>query len=102
MLLPGHGMRRTGRTSAAAGALCLVAERHTSTLEQCLPHARVATAHRILDLVYHLLTRSEDYCEPGPDYYRARDHQALERRLLRQVRALGYEVTLQPPSAPAA
>jgi len=64
--------------------------------------AAVATAHRILDLVYHLLTRSEDYCEPGPDYYRARDHQALERRLLRQVRALGYEVTLQPPSAPAA
>jgi transposase len=64
--------------------------------------AAVATAHRILQLVYHLLIDHTDYREPGPDYYLAHDRQAQERRLLRQLRALGYEVTLQPPTAPAA
>ncbi len=64
--------------------------------------AAVATAHRILELAYHLLTNHEDYREPGPDYYAARDREALERRLIHKLHALGYEVTLRPPSAPAA
>jgi transposase len=64
--------------------------------------AAVATAHRILELAYHLLTDRADYREPGPHYYLAHDRQAQERRLLRQLHALGYEVTLQPTTAPAA
>lgn len=40
--------------------------------------------------------------EPGPDYYAVRDRQALERRLIHKLHALGYEVTPQPPRAPAA
>ena len=64
--------------------------------------ALIATAHRILEVAYYLLRDQADYREPGPDYYVARDRQALERRLIRQLHALGYEVTLPPPAAPAA
>jgi hypothetical protein len=42
--------------------------------------AAVATAHRLLELAYHLLTRREDDSAPGSDYYLARDRQTLKRR----------------------
>lgn len=64
--------------------------------------ALIATAHRILEVAYYLLTDRADYREPGPDYYVARDRQDLERRLVRQLHALGYEVVPRPPAAPAA
>ena len=64
--------------------------------------AAVATAHRILEVVYHLLKEGTDYREPGPGYYVERDRIARARRLLRQLHALGYEVTQQSPPLPAA
>jgi transposase len=64
--------------------------------------AAVATAHRILEVVYHLLKEGTDYREPGPGYYVERDRIARARRLIRQLHALGYEVTQQSPPLPAA
>jgi transposase len=61
--------------------------------------AAVAVAHSILEIVYHLLTRHEPYRDLGVTYFDERDRQALERRLVRRLGALGYEVTLRPSAA---
>ena len=63
--------------------------------------AAVAVAHSILVIVYHILTRHEPYHDLGVTYFDERDRQAVERRLVRRLQALGYDVSLQP-TAPAA
>jgi len=64
--------------------------------------ATVAVGHSILVATYYILTRREPYHDLGPDHFTRRDsreHHA--RRLTRQLRALGYCVTLQPEEAAA-
>ncbi len=63
--------------------------------------AAVAVAHSILVSVYYILTRHEPYHDLGVTYFDERDRQAVERRLVKRLQALGYEVSLQP-TAPAA
>jgi transposase len=63
--------------------------------------AAVAVARKILIIVYHILTTHEPYRELGATYLQQRDRQAIERRLVHRLEALGYEVALQP-KAPAA
>jgi transposase len=63
--------------------------------------AAVAVAHSILAMVYALLTRQEAYHELGGHYFDERDRQAVERRLVRRLEALGYTVAVQP-TTPAA
>ena len=61
--------------------------------------ARVAIAHQILVIVYHLLTRKENYKELGSSHY---DQQAIDikkKRAINHLKNLGYEVTLTPHSA---
>ena len=63
--------------------------------------AAVAVAHSILVSVYYILTRHEPYRDLGVTYFDERDRQAVERRLVKRLQALGYEVLLQP-TVPAA
>jgi len=63
--------------------------------------AAVAVAHSILVIVYHILTRHEPYHDLGVTYFDERDRHAVERRLVKRLQALGYDVSLQP-TAPAA
>lgn len=61
--------------------------------------ARVAIAHQILVIVYHLLTRKEHYKELGSNHY---DQQAIEikkKRAIKHLVNLGYDVSLTPHSA---
>jgi len=58
--------------------------------------AAVAVAHSILVIVYHILTKHEPYRDLGVTYFDERDRQAVERRLVKRLQALGYEVALQP------
>ncbi len=58
--------------------------------------ACVAIARSILETAFYLLARAESYREPDPLYYEERHRQATQRRLVRRLHALGYEVTLQP------
>ncbi len=58
--------------------------------------AAVAVGHTILVIVYHVLRRGTIYEELGGAYFDERDRQALERRLVRRLEALGNQVTLQP------
>ncbi len=61
--------------------------------------AAVAVAHSILVIVYHILTRHEPYRDLGVTYFDERDRQAVERRLVKRLQSLGYDVHLQPLTA---
>lgn len=59
-----------------------------------------AVAHSILGIVYYVLKRGEEYQELGATYYReaAQAKAGLEKRYIRQLEKLGYEVSLKKAS----
>lgn len=62
--------------------------------------AAVAVGHSILVIAYHVLTRRQPYTDLGADYFTTRlTTQAHTRRLVRQLEALGHQVTLEPVTA---
>jgi hypothetical protein len=58
--------------------------------------AIVAVERAMLVAAWHMLTNSEFYRDPGADYYTRRDPAKTKARALKQLQALGYDVTLQP------
>ncbi len=119
-LCPGHdesaGKRRSGRTRKGSKwlrvALVEAAASATRTdrtylsaqyrrLKARRGHGRaiLAVAHSMLASAWHMLSTGEIYRELGPDYYQRRDPQAAVRRLVRQLEALGQQVSLQPLAA---
>lgn len=60
--------------------------------------AHVAVGHTILVIVYHLLTNPGPYNDLGPDYFVHRAPNA-ERRLVRRLERLGYQVSPPPQAA---
>jgi len=56
----------------------------------------MAVAHSLLVIAYHVLDRGEPYRELGPDWLARRyspEHRA--RRLVRQLEALGFNVSME-------
>jgi transposase len=62
----------------------------------------VAVAHSILTIAYHIVTNHEPYRDLGVTYFDTRARQTTERRLVRRLEALGYDVSLRPKEDPAA
>ncbi len=59
--------------------------------------AAVAVGHSILVICWHLLTTGEVYNDLGADYFdKRRNSEARQRRLIRQLEAMGHKVTLEP------
>jgi transposase len=57
--------------------------------------AIVAVAHSILVIAYHILQRGQPYNELGGDYFIERQNKdAYQRRLVKQLERMGYDVTL--------
>jgi transposase len=84
-----HAAGRTKNTYLGARYRRLVARKGKK-------RAAVAVAHSILTIVYHVLTDREPYADLGGDYFDRRDQQAVQRRLVYRLEALGYTVSLQP------
>lgn len=62
--------------------------------------AVIAVAHTIIVIAYHLLDRLEPYSELGGDYFAQRQEKsAYQRRLVKQLERLGYEVSLTDRAA---
>jgi transposase len=61
--------------------------------------AAVAVGHAILVIAYHLLTEGTVYQDLGAQYFDERARQAVERRLVRRLEALGYTVALETVAA---
>src|SRR3954447_9784710 len=58
--------------------------------------AVTAVGHSILTSAWHMLTTGEIYNDLGGDYYTRRNPDRLTKRLVRQLQALGHQVTLEP------
>ncbi|MFF4312674.1 hypothetical protein [Streptomyces sp. NPDC001507] len=55
----------------------------------------VAVAHSMLVSAYHMLANDVPYQDLGPDYITRLGEERHRRRLLAQLGALGYDVTLE-------
>jgi hypothetical protein len=62
--------------------------------------AMVAVAASILTAAYHILRDGTEYHDLGVDYFDRLNHTKLADRFVKRLKALGYDVTIQP--APAA
>jgi transposase len=87
-----HAAARTKDTYLSAHYHRLAARRGTTK-------ALVARGHTILVIVYHVLASRVPYHELGGNYCDEHERQAVERRLVRRLEHLGYQVTLQPQVA---
>jgi transposase len=58
--------------------------------------ALVALGHTILVIIYHILKERKPYHELGGSYFDERERERVERRLVRRLERLGYQVALQP------
>jgi len=58
--------------------------------------ALIALGHTILVIIYHILTERKPYHELGGTYFDQRERAQVERRLVRRLERLGYNVSLQP------
>jgi transposase len=115
-LCPGNhesaGKRTTGKTrkgnralrtalveaAQAAGrsrATYLGAQYHRLAARRGKKKAIVAVAHSILVISYHLLKDGTSFTDLGPDFFDRRDQDALERRLVSRLEALGNKVTVE-------
>jgi transposase len=65
-------------------------------------HSKAITAvgHSILTAVWHMLQTGELYRDLGGDYFLRQNPDRLTRRLVRQLQALGHQVTLTPTNQP--
>jgi transposase len=84
-----HAAARKKDTYLAAQYRRLAARRGASK-------AAIAVGHTILVIAYYLLRRDTEYQELGSRYFDEHDRQAVERRLVRRLEALGNKVTLEP------
>ncbi len=84
-----HGAAHTKKTYLAALYHRIAARRGRKK-------AVIAVAHAILGICYYLLTRQEPYREMGANYFDERERKDVERRLVRRLKGLGYDVELRP------
>ena len=58
--------------------------------------AVVALAHRLLVIIYQVMTTGQPYQELGPAYHDERDRTQIVTRSIRRLERLGYQVTVVP------
>ena len=109
------GKRLSGRTrkgspwlrtalveAAQAASRCkdsyLSAQFHRLVVRRGGKKAIIAVGHTLLVIVYHVLSEKNEYEELGGNYFDEWDRQAVQKRLVRRLEKLGYEVTLAPTS----
>ena len=55
----------------------------------------IAVAHSLIISAYHMLKRGTDYHDLGPTHFDDRDRNGVQKRLVRRLEQLGYQVDLQ-------
>jgi transposase len=69
------------------------------TARRGFKRAVVATAHKLLIAVYHILSKKVPYRDLGSDYLDRKARKDITTSLVRKLNRLGYQVQLQPTSA---
>ncbi len=73
----------------------LSAQYHRIAARRGRKRAIIAVGHSILVIAYHLLTRQEDYRDLWATYFDAHDRERVQRRLVRRLERLGYQVDVK-------
>jgi transposase len=92
----------TQAANGAAGTATFLGERNSRIARKRGPaRAKVAVARSILIIIWHLLKNPETrFTDLGPDHYaRTTDKNKKTRNLIRQLNALGLDVTVTPRAA---
>ena len=58
--------------------------------------AMIAVARTILQSIYYMMNRGENYKDLGENYYDLRNPERVARRLSKRIEKLGYRVQLEP------
>lgn len=103
-ILPGNRHLKAALGVAAMAAsksknTYLAARYRRITTRRGPSRAVVAIEHTILTAIWHMITNGEVYIDPGADYYTQHDPTKARTRAVRQLQALGYDVTLTPTAA---
>jgi transposase len=77
----------------------LSAQYHHLAFRRGKKRAAVALGHTLLIIIYHLIAEKKEYEELGGDYLDQLDRQGKEKRLIRQLEKLGFEVSLTPTTS---
>ena len=92
---------RPGRHDSGPGLVCALGFAALGQVSCLGPYLVVAAAHPSSALLAGPLTRTMLLPGAGVLYFDEREWQAVERRLVRRLQALGYDVSLLP-TVPAA
>jgi len=79
----------------------LAAQYHRLAARRGKQRAKVAVAHSILVIAYHLIRRGTSYVDLGADYFDQRKTQAIQQQLVKRLERLGLKVILQSISTTA-
>jgi transposase len=74
----------------------LSAQYHHIAFRRGKKRAAVALGHTLLIIIYHIIAEQKVYEELGGDYLDQLDRLGKEKRLVRQLEKLGFEVSLTP------
>ncbi len=74
----------------------LSAQYHRIAARRGAKKAAVAVGHSILVIIYHLLSEGRTYQDLGSTYFDERDRELVQKRLVRRLERMGYQVELQP------
>jgi transposase len=78
----------------------LAAQYHRLIVRKGKKQTIVAVAHTLLVIAYYVAKRQRPYQELGGDYFDRINTDVMQRRLVKKLRNLGYEVTLTPLTPP--
>ena len=56
--------------------------------------ALIAVGHSLLTIIYHMLSEHVPYADLGGNYFDEHDRQGIEKRLVRRLEKLGYQVSV--------
>lgn len=91
---------QAGHAAGRAKNSYLSAQYHRLAARRGAQRAALAVGHSILVIIYHLLSHPErTYTDLGADYFVRRDPQRAVRHHVKQLMAMGYEVTLGTTAA---
>jgi len=110
------GKQRSGKTPPGNRTLCktlvqaaqgasrtkntyLMAQYHHLAARRGKKRAKVAVAHSIIVIIYHMLSRCQPYRELGGNYFDQRKRESVANRLVRRLEKLGYLVALDTKPA---
>jgi transposase len=98
----GAALNQAANAASHTKATYLSAQYHRLAGRRGKKKAIVAVEHSILVIAYHVIKRKEPYRELGGDYFDKRRPEATAKHLVKRLEQLGYEVTIQQPSASVA